>query len=77
MSALRKITVHLPHDLIDGAQAATGAGLTETVKRGLETLRREEFYRQLKALKGKIDFSGFDLNELREDKVYDWETTKR
>jgi Arc/MetJ-type ribon-helix-helix transcriptional regulator len=73
MSAVRKITVHLPSDLIDDAQEATGAGVTETIRQGLERLRRERFYAQLKALRGKIDFSGFDLDELREDKVYDWE----
>ena len=75
MTALRKITVHLPVDLIEGAQAATGAGLTETIRQGLEKLKREQFYAQMKALRGKIDFSGFDLDELREDKVYDWEAT--
>jgi hypothetical protein len=75
MAALRKITVHLPADLIDGAQAATGAGVTETIRQGLEKLKREQFYAQMKALRGKIDFSDFDLDELREDKVYDWEPT--
>ena len=68
MTALRKITVHLPSDLIDGAQAATGAGVTETVRQGLEKLRREQFYRQMKALRGKVDFGDLSLDELREDK---------
>ena len=53
MTALRKITVHLPAELIDGAQAATGAGITETVRQGLEKLRREQFYRRMEALRGK------------------------
>ena len=73
MSALRKITVHLPQDLIEGAQAATGAGLTETVRQGLEKLRREEFYRQMRALRGKVDFGNLTLEELREDKDYGWD----
>ncbi len=73
MSALRKITVHLPHDLVDGAQAATGAGLTETVRQGLEKIRREEFYRQMKALRGKVDFGDLSLDELRQDKDYGWD----
>jgi len=68
MTALRKITVHLPSDLIEGAQAATGAGVTETVRQGLEKLRREQFYRQMKALRGKVDFGDLSLDELREDK---------
>jgi hypothetical protein len=74
MSALRKITVHVPADLVDSAQEATGAGVTETVRQGLEALRRQRFYAQMKALRGKVDFSGLDLDALREDKIYDWET---
>lgn len=73
MTALRKITVHLPIDLVQSAQEATGAGVTETIRQGLEKLKRERFYAQMKALRGKIDFTGFDLEELREDKVYDWD----
>ncbi|WP_396594999.1 hypothetical protein [Brevundimonas sp. R86498] len=73
MTALRKITVHLPHDLIEGAQAATGAGLTETVKQGLEKLRREAFYRQMKALRGTVDFGDLSLDDLREDKDHSWD----
>lgn len=72
MSATRKITVHLPADLVEAAQAATGAGVTETVRQGLEKLRRERFYSMMKALRGKVDFSDFDLDELREDKEYGW-----
>ncbi|MGV9007248.1 MAG: hypothetical protein ACOH1H_10985 [Brevundimonas sp.] len=73
MTALRKITVHLPSELIDGAQAATGAGITETVRQGLEKLRREQFYRRMEALRGKVDFGDLTLDELREDKDYGWE----
>ena len=77
MTALRKITVHVPADLVESAQAAPGAGVTETVRQGLEVLRRQLFYAQMKALRGKVDFTGFDLAELREDKVYDWEAESR
>ena len=73
MTALRKITVHLPADLIEGAQAATGQGVTETVRQGLDKLRREEFYRQMRALRGKVDFGNLSLDELREDKDYGWD----
>lgn len=73
MTALRKITVHLPADLIEGAQAATGQGVTETVRQGLDKLRREEFYRQMRALRGKVDFGDLSLDELREDKDYGWD----
>jgi hypothetical protein len=77
MSAVRKITIHLPVDLIEDAQAASGAGVTETVRQGLEALKRERFYAMMKDLRGKIDFSGFDLEALREDKTCDWESRER
>lgn len=72
MTATRKITVHLPAELVEAAQAATGAGVTETVRQGLEKLKRERFYSMMKALRGKVDFSDFDLDELREDKEHGW-----
>lgn len=70
MSAVRKITAILPADLLDAAQNATGAGVTETLRQGLESLKRQAFGRKLLELQGTVDFSGFDLDELREDKVY-------
>ena len=70
MLAVRKITAILPADLLDAAQSATGAGVTETLRQGLESLKRKAFGRKLLELQGTIDFSGFDLDELREDKVY-------
>jgi len=72
MTATRKITVHLPAELVEAAQAATGAGVTETVRQGLEKLKRERFYSMMKALRGKVDFSDFDLDDLREDKEHGW-----
>lgn len=70
MSAVRKITAILPADLLEAAQNATGAGVTETLRQGLEGLKRQAFGRMMIELRGKLDFSGFDLDELREDKVY-------
>lgn len=73
MPIVRKITASLPVDLLEAAQNATGAGVTETLRQGLESLKRREFGRMMLELRGKIDFSGFDLDELREDKVYGWD----
>ncbi len=73
MVAVRKITAILPSDLLEAAQNATGAGVTETLRQGLESLKRREFGRMMLELRGKVDFSGFDLEELREDKDYGWD----
>lgn len=75
MAAVRKITAILPSDLLEAAQNATGAGVTETLRQGLESLKRREFGRMMLELRGKVDFTGFDLAELREDKDYGWDET--
>lgn len=61
---IRKITVHVPEDLLAAAQAETGEGVTETVRRGLELLRRARAYRELAKLRGKIKFE-MTADELR------------
>ena len=42
----RKVTVHLPSDLLDRAQKATGEGITETVRQGLELVAARETFRR-------------------------------
>lgn len=37
-SAIRKITLEVPAELLEQAQRATGAGVTETVRQGLEAM---------------------------------------
>ena len=71
MSEMRKITAFLPAELVAQAQAQTGAGVTETLKRGLEEMVRREAYRRLRALRGKVNFDDFDLDELRRDREFD------
>ena len=71
MSEMRKITAFLPARLLDRAQAQTGAGITETLRRSLEEMIRREGYRQLRALRGKVNFDDFDLDELRRDREFD------
>lgn len=70
MSEIRKvtkITVEVPADLLDRAQAATEAGITETVRRGLALVAAGRAYDQLRQLRGKVRF-GLDLEALREDR---------
>jgi len=66
MEHIKKITVHIPVDLLAEAQKETGEGVTETVRRGLELLRRAHAYRELEKLRGKVKFA-MTADELRGD----------
>jgi hypothetical protein len=63
----RKITVHVPEDLLERAQKATGDGITETVRAGLRLVAAGETFRQLAKLRGTVKFS-IDPAKLREDR---------
>ena len=63
----RKITVHIPEDLLDRAQKSTGQGITETVRQGLRLVAAGETFRRVARLRGKVKFS-MDLARLREDR---------
>ena len=63
----RKITVHVRSDLLDKAQRAARAGVSETVRKGLELLAASEAYDRLLKMRGKVKFS-VDLSELRRDR---------
>jgi len=63
----RKITVHVRSDLLDRAQKAARAGVSETVRKGLELLAAGEAYDGLLKMRGKVKFS-VDLSELRQDR---------
>jgi len=67
MKPARKITVHVKSDLLDKAQKAAKAGVSETVRKGLELLAASEAYDGLLKMRGKVKFS-IDLNELRKDR---------
>ena len=57
MEAARKITVEVPPELLAKAQRASGAGVTQTVRAGLELVAASETYRRLRQLRGKVRFS--------------------
>jgi len=66
--AIRKITVHIPDDLLRSAQKSSGQGVTETVRQGLRLVAAGETYRRLARLRGSVTFS-VDLQRLREDRA--------
>lgn len=67
MKVAKKITVHVPEDLLDKAQKSTGQGITETIRLGLQLLAASHAYEQLRALKGKVKFS-ISIDKMREDR---------
>jgi hypothetical protein len=64
----RKITVHVPEDLLDAALKTTGEGITETVRQGLRLVAAGEAFRKVSKLRGTVKFS-VNLQRLREDRV--------
>jgi Arc/MetJ-type ribon-helix-helix transcriptional regulator len=67
MKAERKITVHVPEELLDRAREQTGQGITETVRQGLRLVAAGQTYRKLRSLRGKVSIE-LDLPALREDR---------
>ena len=57
METTRKITVEVRADLLRKAQEASGAGITETVRAGLELMAASRAYAHLLRLRGKVHFS--------------------
>ena len=62
-----KVTVELPLDLLKRARAATGEGITATIRRGLEMVAATRAQERLLELRGKVRFS-IDLEALRQDR---------
>lgn len=67
MQAERKITVHVPEELLARAQKSSGQGITETIRQGLRLVAAGETFRQIAALRGQVKFS-IDPARLREDR---------
>jgi hypothetical protein len=57
MGTARKITVEVPQELLERAQEASGAGVTQTVRTGLELVAASRTYERLRKLRGKVRFS--------------------
>jgi hypothetical protein len=67
MATARKITVEIPEDLLEKAQQASGTGVTQTVRTGLELLAASNAYAQLRQFRGKVRFSR-TLAQLKDDR---------
>jgi hypothetical protein len=67
MLAARKITVEIPAELLEKAQRASGTGITQTVRTGLQLLAASQAYAGLRQMRGKVRFSR-TLAELKADR---------
>jgi hypothetical protein len=67
MGTARKITVEVPEDLLEKAQEASGAGITQTVRTGLQLVAASHAYARLRELRGKVRFSQA-TDELKADR---------
>jgi hypothetical protein len=67
METARKITVEVPEDLLAKAQQASGAGITQTVRTGLQLVAASHAYARLRELRGKVRFSQ-TTDELKADR---------
>jgi hypothetical protein len=67
MAALRKITVEVPQDLLDKAQLASGTGITQTIRTGLQLVAASNAYARLRELRGKVHFT-HTWEELKADR---------
>jgi len=57
MKTARKITVKVPRKLLDKAQRASGTGITQTVRTGLQLVAASRTYARLRQLRGKVRFT--------------------
>jgi hypothetical protein len=57
MEPARKITVEVPAELLEKAQRASGSGITQTVRTGLQLVAASQTYARLRQLRGKVRFA--------------------
>ena len=57
MERPRKITVEVPPELLAKAQRASGSGITQTVRTGLQLVAASQTYARLRQLRGKVRFA--------------------
>ncbi|MGC2321341.1 MAG: hypothetical protein WA463_01800 [Terriglobales bacterium] len=67
METARKITVEVPLELLQKAQEASGTGITQTVRTGLQLVAASRTYARLRQLRGKVRFSR-SWQELKADR---------
>jgi len=67
VETVRKITVEVPPELLEKAQQASGTGITQTVRTGLQLVAASLTYARLRQLRGKVRFTR-TLAELKADR---------
>ena len=67
MKIARKITIEIPADLLEKAQEASGTGITQTVRTGLQLVAASNTYAKLRQLRGKVKLS-LSWEELKDDR---------
>ena len=67
MKTARKITVEVPLELLKKAQQATGSGITQTVRTGLQLVAASQAYARLRRRRGKVRFTR-TLAEVKADR---------
>jgi hypothetical protein len=67
METARKITVEVPQELLAKAQRASGGGITQTVRTGLQLVAASQAYASLRQLRGKVRFT-HTFAELKADR---------
>ncbi len=67
MGTARKITVEVPLDLLEKAQKASGTGITQTVRSGLQLVAASRTYARLRKFRGKVHFTR-TVAELKTDR---------
>ncbi|MGA7889380.1 MAG: hypothetical protein WB593_08240 [Candidatus Sulfotelmatobacter sp.] len=59
--------MEIPDDLLAKAQQASGTGITQTIRAGLQLLAASQAYDRLLQMRGKVRFSR-SFEELKEDR---------
>ena len=67
MGAARKITVEIPEERLAKAQKASGAGITETVRTGLQLVAASDAFERLRGLRGKVHLK-LTWQEMKDDR---------
>jgi hypothetical protein len=67
MKGARKITIEVPADLLEKAQEASGTGITQTVRTGLQLVAASNAYAKVRELRGKVKFS-LSWEHLKDDR---------
>jgi hypothetical protein len=63
----RKITVEVPAALLEKAQQASGKGITQTIRTGLELVAASQAYARMRQFRGKIRFN-LTATDLKDDR---------